>query len=89
MRIRAYLRVAQDEGARKPYKIEVDSAPNHQPLFKQGYRSKTFLPTVSFAVDLNLPDDAFTRAANVIASITVPEEQVDIAIETRPTDTIN
>lgn len=71
MKIRAYIRVAKN-GSK--YLVAAQSKENNQPLHKISYGSvgnKEFLPTVAFAVDLNVPDELFAKASRVIAEINV------------------
>ena len=79
MKVRAYIRVAKNG-----YKVKVDASAKEdsQPLFLlSGYKQKTFLPTVKFAVDLNIPDELFSNAAKVIGEINLALENVKIAAE--------
>lgn len=77
MKARAYLRVAKG-GGRKGYKIAVGASSSEEPLV-DGH--KYALPTVAFAVDLNIPDELFRQAEKVIAEINVTARQAKIAAE--------
>lgn len=82
MKVRAYLRVAKTgRGSRSPYKIHASSKPDHRPLSSGYGRSETVLPTVAFAIDVDIPDKLFKQAEQVIAEITIPEDQAVIAAE--------
>ena len=37
------------------------------------------LPTVAFAIDIDIPDKAFRQAQQVIAELKISEEAIDIA----------
>ena len=87
--IRAFLRIGKNVGGRTPYMVRADVKPDHTPIVKRNYPSDTFLPTVSFALDLNIPDEVFERASQVLAQVEVPIEVAEIAVETRRTDTEN
>lgn len=83
MKVRAYIRVAKG-GPGNKYKLSATTKPDNTPLYKLGYgRSarRDFLPTVSFAVDFDLPEDAFNRAAKVISEVVVRSEDVGFATE--------
>ena len=81
MKVTAYLRVAKNTAnARKPFKVDASATPNHYPLAGSVGNS---LPTIAFAIELDVPDDAFTQAEKVIAEITIPEDAYKIAAEVR------
>lgn len=81
-KVTAYLRVAKYGGnsRRAPFKIAANSKPNHTPL-ESG--TGVPLPTLAFAVELDLPDDAFKGAERVIAKITIPKDALKIAAEVK------
>lgn len=76
MKTRVHLRVARDKRGRG--KVVATLKPTDTPLYDGGNDA---LPTVAFAIDLDVPDVMFSRAAQVIASITIPEEQATIAAD--------
>lgn len=79
MRTRIYLRVAKNG-----YKSKVDASikSNNAPLHLTGYRNeKTFLPTVAFAVDFEIPDDLFSNAVKVVGEINITKDKAVIAAE--------
>jgi hypothetical protein len=39
------------------------------------------LPTIAFAIDVEIPDKAFKQAENVIAEIVIPDGSWEIAAE--------
>jgi hypothetical protein len=79
MKARIYLRVAKNG-----YKTKVDSSikSNNAPLYLSGYSGeKTFLPTVAFAVDFEIPDEMFSQAVKVIGEINITKNKATIAAE--------
>ncbi len=80
--MKVYLRVAK---GRRGYKFSATAKPNHEPLYIQGYNSrgrrKNYLPTVHFALDLNIPRSAFEKASRVVAELSVPEEHLEVNAE--------
>lgn len=79
-KIRIYLRIAKK---RTPgYKISASSKVNHEPLYNVGYGGqKDFLPTVAFAVDFEVPDELFNKAASVIGEINIQMKNAEVAHE--------
>ena len=69
MKARIYLRVAK--GGRKGIRVAASSFPVYEPLKQNNYSSLTFFPTVSFAVDFEIPDELFRQAEIPIAEINV------------------
>jgi len=78
MKVKAFMRVAQTG---RGYKVAASSKANQEPLFRQDYRGKEFLPTVSFAVVLNIPEELFNQAEKEIAEINLALNEVEIAAE--------
>lgn len=79
MKARIYLRVAKNG-----YKTKVDAGikARNTPLHQQGYNGdKTFLPTVAFAVDFEIPDNLFNKAVQVIGTMNVTEKDAVVAAE--------
>lgn len=78
-----YLRVARKEGGRTPYKVEASNEPNHVPLLVKGGYNKPdyYLPTISFGVVLNIPDELFDQAGNIVAEINVGLDEQSIAAD--------
>lgn len=77
MKTRIYLRVAKNG-----YKTKVDASTksNEDPIFipAQYGKPKVALPTVGFAVDFEIPDQLFSKASVVIASINVATKDAAI-----------
>lgn len=80
MKIKAYLRVAKNPRGRRPYRVTASQQPNHQPLENSVGDP---LPTLSFAVVFDVPENAFKQAEQVIAEITIPESAIEIAAEVK------
>jgi hypothetical protein len=81
MKVRAYIRVAKNG---YKYLVAAQAKENSQPLHKVFYgahANKEFLPTISFAVDLNIPDELFSKASRVIAEINIGLKDAVIAAE--------
>jgi hypothetical protein len=79
MKVRTHLRVAK---TKKGARVEASAKPNYKPLISNlGSRNETPLPTAMFALDLDLPDEMFTRAEQVLAEVSVDPQQVEIAAE--------
>lgn len=79
MKARIYLRLAKNANGRHPFKVEANTSPWHAPLKK----GDEHLPTVAFAIDIVLPDDAFKQAEQVIAEIKIPNDAFDVAGEVK------
>jgi hypothetical protein len=74
-----YLRVAKKPSARKGgAAVSATMTPQQRPLEDTVGR---LLPTTSFAIALDIPDEAFNSAARVVAELKVPEERLEIAAE--------
>lgn len=79
MNLRVYLRVAHQPSG-KP-KVAAGVRPSKLPLYdSSGNRP---IPTVAFAIDLDLPDAMFRAAERVIAELTVPESAAEVAAKVR------
>jgi hypothetical protein len=83
MKVITYLRVAKyggGPGRRSPYKVAATAKPSYVPL-ESG--TGVPLPTLAFAVELDLPEDAFKGAEQVIATIKIPKNALKIAAEVK------
>jgi len=70
MKVKAHMRVGrQKQGAPK---IAVGLKPNARPLANS---SGVEIPTVMFAIELNIPDSEFRKAEQVIAELTIRESE--------------
>ena len=76
-KIKAYVRIAKGNSGK--YKIDARGThPHYAPIYDS---HNAPLPTVAFAVEFVIPDHAFHQAKQVIAEITIPEDQLQIAAE--------
>lgn len=77
MKVRAYIRVAKNG-----YKVKIDASAKstEEPIFKaaQYNKPKEALPTVGFAVDFEIPDQLFSKASVVVASINIATKDAAI-----------
>jgi hypothetical protein len=80
MKTRVYVRVAKGpRGAQ----VAMTQKPNHGALTSG--REGKYLPTVAFALDLDVPDALFKRAELAVAELRVTEDSAQIAAELRMT----
>lgn len=84
-KIRAYVRVAQttDRRGRPSGKYRIHTSTTKPSPASITDTSGNALPTVAFALDLVIPDDAFKQAQQVIAEVKIPEDALKIAAEVR------
>lgn len=77
MRQRVYLRIAKNG---YKYKVEASTKSSEDPIFKpsQYGRAKEALPTVGFAVDFEIPDQLFSKASVVVATINIATKDAAI-----------
>lgn len=77
MKIRTYIRVAKNG---YKYKVDASTKSNEDPIFlpAQYNRAKEALPTVGFAVDFEIPDQLFSKASVVVASINIATKDATI-----------
>lgn len=76
-KVRAYIRVAK-KGYK--YTVAASSKSSEDPIFRpaQYNRPKEALPTVGFAVDFEIPDQLFSKASVVVASINIATKDATI-----------
>lgn len=81
MKITTYIRVAQ--GGKKGFRVDASNTPNPQPLkIAGGYnRPDEFLPTVSFAVNFDIPEELFNQAETIIGEINIGLKQALVTNE--------
>jgi hypothetical protein len=77
MKTRIYLRVAKNG---YKYKVDASTKSSEEPIFlpKQYNREKQALPTVGFAVDFEIPDQLFSKASVVVATINIATKDATI-----------
>jgi hypothetical protein len=76
-KLKVYLRVAQTQGS-AGHRVVATTRPSHIPL-SDAY--STVLPTIAFAVMLDIDPAAFRLAERVIAELTVAPQDVTVAAE--------
>lgn len=78
MKQRIYLRVAK-KGQYGRVKVAASIKSSEDPIYSQtGYGSKEALPTVGFAVDFEIPDQLFSKASVVVATINIATKDAAI-----------
>ena len=80
MKTKVYLRVASSNGKGK-VAVRASSKPDYSPIegVKMWKKSHgTFYPTVAFAIELDIPDEAFKKAEQVVARLNLENEQVKV-----------
>lgn len=80
MKVKTYMRVGYDQKRRKTM-VEANAKPSGRAL--RGSNG-TDLPTVAFAVEFEIPDQMFKQAEQVIATLTIRQENALIAAEVTP-----
>ena len=65
--VRAYLRIGRTKSRNKPFIVRASEKSDQMPLKHLGDE----LPTVAFALDLEVEDDSFNLAEQVLAQIKV------------------
>lgn len=78
MKATVYMRVAV--GSRGT-KFSATVKPNYAPLTSGSGWYAHNLPTAAFALVLDIPDEAFERASQVLAEIQIPNETIQVAAE--------
>jgi hypothetical protein len=73
VRVKTYIRVARQDSGRP--RVSAGTRPSDEPL-KNG--SGFALPTVAFAIMLDIPDALIDSAEQVIAEVKISEEQATI-----------
>ncbi len=71
--MRIYLRIGKTE---KGHRVEADTKPSTRPLYTKTYSGEKYYPTISFAIDVNLPLDAFSQAERVVAHLNITPDQL-------------
>lgn len=80
-KVRAYIRIAKDPKPSqrgKQYKFEISDKAVTIPLSKGETYNRKFLPTISFAIDFDVPDELFEAATKVIGEISLTTENTAI-----------
>ena len=77
MKARIYLRIAK--GGRKGFKVSASENPEFEPLKSSG----RYLPTVNFALDIDVADKEFSAARNLLE---IEIRHAEPAIDVREVD---
>lgn len=78
MKTKIYLRISSTTGKRRPA-VRASMKPDYSPIEGTvSYKQKKFFPTVAFAVEVDIPDNAFKRAEKVLATLILKEDDVKI-----------
>lgn len=81
MKVIAYMKVGKTQG-KKGYMVHASATSNTAPFVKKGYnKTDEVLPTVYFALELNLDDAMFKNAETVVAAINVGMKQMKVTGE--------
>lgn len=78
MKVKLYMRVAKQRSGFKA--AVVTRKASTSPLFDSNARA---LPTIAFALELDVPDGMFRQAEQVIAALKVPESAAVIAADVK------
>jgi hypothetical protein len=79
MKTKLYLRIAKNLSRKGGFISRVSSKPDYEPVsVTDGRRRTKFYPTVSFVVEIELPDEAFKKAEQVVARLNIENEQVKV-----------
>lgn len=76
MKQTVYLRIAKHP-RRSHVKVTAGTKPNDAQLSDSAGNA---MPTIAFAVDVNIPDDMFKQAQRVVAELDVTAEDVQIPV---------
>lgn len=80
MKAKVYLRVAKHpHGRNASFKVHASTKADARPLTAGSGFSERALPTIAFAVVVNIPDEAFKAAEQVLAEIDVPADLLAVA----------
>lgn len=77
-KLTVYLRVGDkgpDTSSPHRFRTVATAEPSQEPVMGGSY----ILPTCAFALELDIPDEAFHSAARIVAKLEVPEERLRIA----------
>jgi len=77
MKTKIYLRVAKNK--RNGVTVSASSKPNYNPLESpSGYKKTSNLPTLAFAISVDIPDESFKRAEKIVADLILKEGELGI-----------
>ena len=75
MKIPIYLRIGKDNKKKEVIRVEASDKPNFIPL-KIGTR---FIPTVSFGIEVDVPEELYSGAGLIVGLLKLETDQVEIA----------
>ena len=76
--MKIYIRIAKTTMGK--YRVVAGSKPNNTPIKRNSYDGG-FLPTVFFAIDVNVPESQFSLAEQVVAKLNLPEVESKAEVE--------
>lgn len=73
------MRIAKSNG-KGHVAVKASTKPDYSPIEGARYGSGrgTFYPTVAFALDIDVPDEAFKKAEQVVAKLNLTNEEVKV-----------
>lgn len=80
-KVKVHLRIAQNTGPRRGYSVASSLKPVPRTL--SNGRGEA-LPTIAFAIELDIDPQAFRSAERVIAELTIGEDDTVVAAEVAP-----
>lgn len=83
MKAKVYMRVARKSSSKRGFIVEGKPTPSYRPLMDSNGGA---LPTVAFALEMDIPDKMFKVAENVLATIEIPESAAQVAAEVTVAD---
>lgn len=84
MKVKVYMRVAKSTGS-KGYKVAASIRPNYKPLMRGSWEDKP-QPTAAFALLLDIPEEVFHHAEQVMADLELRADDVRVAAEVAEED---
>ena len=79
MKQKIYIKIGK--GSKATPQISVTKTPSYAPMEEYDNGSKRFIPTVSFAVNLDIPDHLFKSAEKEVATINVTKKNAVVCVE--------
>jgi len=80
MKTKIFLRIAKTKQGK--LKVAASTKPNSNPVKSQEYygRPGDPLPTISFGIVVNLPEDAFNQAEKILGELSIKSEDITPAV---------
>ena len=76
MKVRAYIRVAK---TKRKFKVAASERPTAEPLEDRSCNPISYHPTIYFALDISLPDDAFDYAEKLVGEVDYRKQEFAVA----------